>query len=135
MCVRSLTLMMCFYSLQTRIRPKVCFAPMSENILNKTACTLQCKNQKIFALCILWYQDLIFLFHMEYKKESQKIDLHNHLYTGDMNIDTIPKVINQSQLSILSTSGQISKYLNICFHLPRLIHCTAVANTPQGCRK
>ena len=105
---------MCFYSLQTRTRPKVCFAAMSDNILNKTTCTLQCKNQNNICIMHPLVPGSNFLLHMEYKTESQKIDLHNHLYTGGVNIDTIPKVINQSQLSILSTtSGQISKYLNI----------------------
>ena len=134
MCVRTLTLMICFYSLQTKTRPKVCFAAMSENILNKTF-SLQCKNQNNICIMHPLVPGSNFLFHMKYKKGPQKIDLHNHLYTGGVNTDTVPKVINQSQLSILPTSGQISKYLNICFHLPRLIHRTALANTPQRCRK
>lgn len=71
-------------------------------------------------ICILQPLALRIFFNIEYKNESHKIDLHNYLYAEYLNIDTIQKVINQSQLSVLSTSGQISNYLNLLLLFARI---------------
>lgn len=43
-----------------------------------------------------------FLLHMEYKTESQKIDLHNHFYTLEVNMNTIPRSLISHSLAFIN---------------------------------